>query len=631
MRDEAGWRRYRLYGRFPSPRVRRLTRNRALAIILGLLGVVIALTIGAAVLLVTLDWRPYIERAASRSLGRPLSVASLRIAWRNPLVVELTDLRLANAPWGSQPDMLRVDRIAATIDLSSLLHGVLRYQTLLLEKPVLLLERDSGGVGNWHFTDNGAALGLAIIPKDRTQFPTLIDFTLRQGKLTYRATQSDLRLDFHDLAIRSAGDDQNVALTLDGAYNDFPTQLTATTDSYAVLRDASVPFGADVSMTSAASTIGFTGTMTEPLDFEGVRGKMQIDAKTLGSFLRIFGAEMRADFPFAVAGPFERTDGHWQISEAKGRLARNGFGGRLAVDEGGRGAVDTIAANLGFAELDLAPLIAGGGKSDAISLRLETDPAANVDARIVAKQLTYETRRLADFAIAARTKAGELSVSALSFALAGGKVEASGSARAIAGGSRVAVSAALSGADADRLAQTVDAEPGQIAGRLDGGLLLDITGATLTDALKTSRGQAVLSMTDGRVVRDLVERASTDLRTLFRKDERWMPVTCLLGIADLQDGVATISPLRLRTPDTTLVGFGHANLITKRVDLIVKPETGATSLLALKLPLRITGSFDKLTVAPSFDSAGTEPAVGDPCHSLKLELQLLAERNPCRH
>jgi uncharacterized protein involved in outer membrane biogenesis len=598
---------------------------------LALLGALVALGMGAAVLLVTVDWRPYIERAASRSLGRPLSIASLHVAWRNPLAVELTDLRLANAPWGSQPDMLRVERLVATIDLRSLLQGVVRYETLLLENPVLLLERDAGGVGNWHFAGNAAAPGLAIVPKNRTQFPTLIDFALRRGKLTYRATRNDLRLDFQDLAIRSAGDDEKVAVALEGTYNSFPTRLTATTDSYVVLRNASIPFGADFSLTSTTSTIGFSGTMTEPLDFEGVRGRIQIDAKKLGDFLRVLGAEMRADFSFAVAGPFERTAAHWQISEAKGRLARDGFGGRLALDEGGRGAPDTIAPNLRFAELNLAPLIAGAGKSDPISLRLETDPAANVDARIAARQFTYDTRRLADFAIAARTKAGELSVGALSFALAGGRVEASGSAHAVAGGSRVAVSAALSGADVDRLAQTVDAEPGQIAGRLDGGLVLDMTGATLTDALKTSRGQAVLSMTEGRIIRDLVERASTDLRTLFRKDERWMPLTCLLGIADLQDGVATISPLRLRTPDTTLVGFGRANLITENVDLIVKPESGTTSLLALKLPLHITGSFDRLSVAPSLKSSASEPPVGDPGHLLKPELQLLAERNLCRH
>jgi hypothetical protein len=38
---------------------------------------------------------------ASRSLGCQISVVTLRIGWRNPLAVELTDLRLANAAWGS--------------------------------------------------------------------------------------------------------------------------------------------------------------------------------------------------------------------------------------------------------------------------------------------------------------------------------------------------------------------------------------------------------------------------------------------------------------------------------------------------------------------------------------------------
>jgi len=153
-----------------------LTRRRALIIVLGLLGAVLALGAGATLLLVTLDWRPYIERAASRSLGRPISVASLRIGWRNPLAVELTDLRLANAAWGSQPDMLRIEKVVATIDVSSLLHGAVRYQALHLENPVLLLERDSNGIGNWHLEANPGAPGLAVIPGN-----LVYDFVPRVG------------------------------------------------------------------------------------------------------------------------------------------------------------------------------------------------------------------------------------------------------------------------------------------------------------------------------------------------------------------------------------------------------------------------------------------------------------------
>jgi uncharacterized protein involved in outer membrane biogenesis len=403
------------------------------------------------------------------------------------------------------------------------------------------------------------------------------------------------------------------------------------TDSYVVLRDAAVPFGADFTIANAAGTIGFSGTMTEPLDFDGVRGKLDIDTRNLGEFLRIVRAELHADFPFAVTGTFERAGAEWRIAEAQGRVAANPFGGTLSLAEGSRGALDALAARLDFAALDLGPLIGSGRTGKALSLQVERDPAATIDARIAAKRLTYETRHLADVAIALRTRPGEIAVNELSFAFAGGTVAASGSARAAGSASRIAVSAALTGADAGAVARTLDADPGQIAGKFEGRLALAMTGATLTDALRTSSGEAVLAMTGGRISRDLVERASTDLRTLFRAGEGWMPVSCLLGIAALRNGVATVAPLRLRTPETTLVGFGEINLATEKVDMVVKTESGATSFLALEVPLRISGEFGSLHVSPSFATPGPPLAASDPGHLPTTELQRLAERSPCRH
>src|SRR5438270_497919 len=84
-------------------------------------------------------------------------------------------------------------------------------------------------------------------------------------------------------AIRSPSEDQAVTLSLDGDFNGSPTRLTATTDSYIVMRNASVPFGADFTVANDAATIGFRGTMMEPLDFDRIRGKIDIDAKRLGA------------------------------------------------------------------------------------------------------------------------------------------------------------------------------------------------------------------------------------------------------------------------------------------------------------------------------------------------------------
>jgi uncharacterized protein involved in outer membrane biogenesis len=79
------------------------------------------------------------------------------------------------------------------------------------------------------------------------------------------------------------------------------------------------------------------------------------------------------------------------------------------------------------------------------------------------------------------------------------------------------------------VAQLVGSDGGEIRGRLDGGVTLDMTGKTLGAALKTSRGAAIMTMTDGDVARELLERVSTDLRTVFRAGEGRVPVTCLLA------------------------------------------------------------------------------------------------------
>ena len=57
----------------------------------------------------------------------------------------------------------------------------------------------------------------------------------------------------------------------------------------------------------------------------------------------------------------------------------------------------------------------------------------------------------------------------------------------------------------------------------------------MKSALKTSRGHVVLAVTEADVARDLIERVSTDLRTLFRTREGMVQVTCLLGVVDLQE------------------------------------------------------------------------------------------------
>ena len=115
----------------------------------GLLGAFVLILGGAVLFLTTADLRPWIESCESKSLDRRLTIGSLKIGWGNPFTVEFHDVRIASPSWGSSPEMVRMDSGSAAIDLWSLWGGPLRFEKLELVKPMIILERDAEGTGNW--------------------------------------------------------------------------------------------------------------------------------------------------------------------------------------------------------------------------------------------------------------------------------------------------------------------------------------------------------------------------------------------------------------------------------------------------------------------------------------------------
>ena len=620
-----------------------MTLKRVVVSILALVGVILAAAAGGLAWLLTADLRPWVEDYASKAIERRVTIGTLKIGWGNPLSLEVTDLKVANAPWGSVPDMISIGSLSALLDPWSISSRVPKFQKLRTVKPVIVLERDKDGTGNWKFAGAGPSSPdqFALVPKYRNQFSTLLDFEMKDGMVSYKGVSSyRLQVDLHEVTIQSAGDDQPVKLAVDGAYNGTPVKLTAETDSFLALRDKSHPFGANLSMAAASATVLFKGTVMDPLNFDGVEGPIEIDAKKLGDLLKVFSTDIGINPPLLLAGAFKHGGDHWEITRSKGKIATSAFTGDLVLDEGPRGKPDNVSTTLRFGDLDLNPLLAGGklggvpADLNAVSLRIDPNPGTNIDANIDAKQLTYAKTRVADFGVHLKLVSGAATLNRLTLAFAGGKIDASGSAVSVAGGTYVVARGALSDADAALLARYVDALAGKLTGRVDGGFNVDMTGDTLGNAMRAGRGHAVLGMVQGSVSRDLMEKLSTDLRNLFGNGKGSAQVACLLGIVDLRNGLAVISPLKLRSTAGTLIGGGRVDILGKRLDITIQSESATTGLFALDIPIRISGSFANPSIDPQIGaSAKMRMALLDsnPTQNLSPELRGLAERNPCLH
>jgi uncharacterized protein involved in outer membrane biogenesis len=330
------------------------------------------------------------------------------------------------------------------------------------------------------------------------------------------------------------------------------------------------------------------------------------------------------------------------MMKSTGKIAASSFEGDLVFDEGPRGKQDNLKATLRFGELDLNPILPAPDKARAaaagfnsVSLRLDPNPGTNFDADVVARQLTYAKTRIADFAVHLATLPNAINLSRLKLAFAGGTIDASGTAATAPGGTHVLTRGQLIGAEAAQLAAYVDALAGKLRGRIDGAFTMDMTGETLGNALRAGRGHAVLDMVQGSVARDLMEKLSTNLLNLFRSGEGTVPVACFLGIVDLRNGVAAISPLRLRSGAGTVIGGGQVDFPGKRLDITIQSEASTTGFFALDIPIRISGSFANPSTDPLIGGGGaaTRQALtnNNPTRNLSPELKGLAERNPCLH
>ena len=94
--------------------------------------------------------RDFIAENISKITGRRLSLngeLELNLSMTPSIVV--TDIVLANASWSSEPEMLTVDRVAASIELSPLLHGNIHIPTFHLQGVKALLETSASGLSNW--------------------------------------------------------------------------------------------------------------------------------------------------------------------------------------------------------------------------------------------------------------------------------------------------------------------------------------------------------------------------------------------------------------------------------------------------------------------------------------------------
>ena len=229
------------------------------------------------------------------------------------------------------------------------------------------------------------------------------------------------------------------------------------------------PFGTSVDIKSGDAVAEFKGTMTDPLNFDGVTGPIYVNVPFLSDLQDAIGFSIDANLPVALAGTLTKKGDDWDLPDGNGLIDDDAFTMSGHMKEGGRGEPDDVRLSAVFDRLDLNLLTDPGAKrpkgtkaprtvrSASIPLYVDEHPGTLLDATVDVKQLIYYRFNANDIALKAKIVPKKISVETLSLLYAGTRAVISGAAEQKGPVAQIDLAANLSDGDLRTLLRSVGA------------------------------------------------------------------------------------------------------------------------------------------------------------------------------
>jgi uncharacterized protein involved in outer membrane biogenesis len=277
--------------------------------------------------------RGTIERVAGAALGRELRIAG-GVDVELSLTPSLTasGVTLANASWGSQPEMARVGRARVSVELGSLWSGPLRVRELTVENVRVFLESD-GQRANWQF-----ALPARTAAKAAPgELPAVIErASIRDFELTYRPPRGapPLTAGIRELTAALDPGSRMIDVRGDGRFGGAPWDLQGqigTLESLLQGRDLDQALTGHIGQ----SEVTLSGRIHRPWTLGGPNVRISVDGPDIAAALGVLGLRSPLAGPFRLRGAFAPQD------RTVGVDLSGAVGG---VTASVRGAVDSVLA-----------------------------------------------------------------------------------------------------------------------------------------------------------------------------------------------------------------------------------------------------------------------------------------------
>ena len=613
----------------------------AIALVVALVPAALA---AAWFILPRIELAPYVVERATAAAGRDVAIESLRVTPGRNIAIAVRGARLANIEGGTRPEMMTLASLDLEVELWPLLRGEVIVTRANIDRLSLLLERNRQQERNWRFGPSSPVVhgDIGPDPESRRNFPIIRDLRLTGSEIIIRTRSGQaLRVQLESTSLAAPDLDQPARLLAKGAYNDVPVELDTTFGTFRQFWDVPTPFPMNLRATAGGSTVlTLKGTATDPLNFDGIEAELTLEAPTPATLLALGGgSDGGPAVPLRLAGQMERQGDLWKLSSVTGSLDGAALTGPLLqMTEGSDGHADRITVQLDFTRLDLNRLLGAsagpGGRptEDAdLPLIVQEKPDPMIEARLTAADLRYRQLRATEARLQAAIVEDRIVVDELALRSFSSRFSAKGQLERRGNEVGVLAEIAMREGDLETLRRAFGLRQLPLTGRLEARVIARGQGRSLNAVVAAASLSAVVAMEHGQIQREIIEMASTDIRSLFRTAGGMTPVTCLLAVAEIRRGVGEVAPIRIQADTGTIAGIMTVDLNRRQLDLVIGSQRDTTSFFALDIPMRVNGSFADPSIRPARWSpeGRAKLAAGDTVAAVPVQLREFASRNPC--
>lgn len=562
--------------------------------------IALGLPAAAAVYLLTLDLDALgarIGEAVEAHTGRALVAdGPLRLEIGLAPRLEAADVRFANAPWGSRPDMITAKRIGFRLDLLPLLGGRISVRELDIDSADVLLERNAeDGRGNWSVGEAGGGGPAPLLP-------VVGRLRVADSVVTWRDPARGVEHVVRIPALLSTYGAAPHPVKLSGRLEvgGEPVSIEGAMDTVLAR-----PFGLDLGVEAGGVSLAVAGTIAEPAAGTGIDLRFDLDAASLEQAGALAGRALPAIGPLRASAKLTGDRRRLSVLGLAARLGDTNARGTLQL--GLEGERPRLEGELSLDRVDVRALSGGAGGTPPPAGRVIPPtplPALALhalDAEIAVRigDLLLPRLGMSNVEAALHLDAGALSVSPFTADVAGSRATG-----ALDVDARSGVPAVRLRVDADDLDLVPLLAGTGVAGSFEGSgdLDVDVTGRgpDLAAVAASLDGSAALRLDAGRAKLSGIDTLVSGLAGLFTAKgadaDGWTRLEC--GVAAMRfDRGKGASHALVDTGPASVVLEGDVDLGSEKLDLRLEPKS-ETITLNVSVPVRIRGTFANPTFAP---------------------------------